>query len=86
MDTDEVIRKTLAKPLSSYRYKTFTQGATMIYDHTQLQSAHALGAEIQFNDPDYGWVNLRAPLWNADCEYRIKPDLETLLREAEEFN
>jgi hypothetical protein len=74
---DEVINKTMAK-----MDKIITEPT---YDHTALIEAHKHGAEIQFNDPDFGWVNIKAPLWNPVGEYRIKPDLETLLREYEEF-
>jgi len=77
MNDDEVISKTMVKAT-----KVIT-GPT--YDHTVLKAAHKAGAAIQFNDPDYGWVNLRSPLWKPECEYRIQPDLETLLREADEL-
>jgi hypothetical protein len=77
MDNDEVISTTMVKADKDISGPT--------YDHTMLKAAHKAGAVIQFNDPDYGWVNLRSPLWKPECEYRIQPDLETLLKENEEF-
>ena len=77
MDNEEVINKIVVE-IS----KVIT---SPIYDHTNLKTAYKVGAEIQFNDPDCGWVSIKAPLWHDYCEYRIKPDLETLLREAKEF-
>ena len=77
MDNEEVINKTVVK------VSRVVSGPT--FDHTDLIAAYNNGAEIQFNDPDYGWVTLKAPLWNEDCEYRIKPNLDVLLKEAEEF-
>lgn len=55
----------------------------MKYDHTALKEAKAKGCEIQINDLDDGWVNIRDPLWSASCEYRIKPCNDVLLKEAQ---
>lgn len=55
----------------------------MIYDHTALKEAKARGSEIQFNDPDDGWLNITNPLWSEHCEYRIKPSQEVLQKEQD---
>ena len=74
---DEVINKTMPK-----MDRIITEPT---YDHTALIEAYQAGAVIQFNDPDCGWVNIKSPLWNPYGEYRIKPNLETLLKEADEY-
>jgi len=77
MDNNEVINKTMVG--------LYTEIIEPKYDHTALIEAYQAGAVIQFNDPDCGWVNIKSPLWNPYGEYRIKPNLETLLKEADEY-
>ena len=55
------------------------------HKHAELIKQWADGAEIEFWSPDYKrWVRSRTPEWDADTEYRIKPEpkIDTLLHVA----
>lgn len=49
--------------------------------YAELKAAHAEGKVIEarlINTPlPYGWIVSESPVWDSNCEYRIKPEPET---------
>lgn len=42
--------------------------------HYKERIAHAEGYEIEVRASGWAWADAPKPLWNDDCEYRVKPE------------